>query len=299
MWKKSNVFLILLLVVNFGFSQNKKVADTIYVYEEVIVRDTIYIEKSLFKNPIDKVIVTPGQKGVKSQIILVQNNQKTTLTVDSLQIKKKKPFTDFRWESNSKFFVGVNYNSLFKEFGSKNQSVLGVGIFIKKTLFHPNFSIGTGLEILLSPTNLTVNDSISSSFLDGFFFTDTKNPKLFESLSTRGFQIQLPVQLYWKIQKFTPAIGVFVNRSSYSANFINYAGDIGTTNNETERFNAKSYYFGYLFELNYAIYKKWSISLTYAFGSTNTIEFTRNNDSFAVDKKITQRLFGTSILYRF
>lgn len=299
MWKRNNVFLLLLFMVNYCFSQSKKVADTIYVYEEVIVRDTIYIEKSSFKNRIDKVIVTPEQKGIKSQIVLIQNNLKTTLIVDSLEIKQKKHSTDYKWKSNSLLLLGVNQNSFFKEFGSNNQTVFGVGVFIKKSLFHPNFSIGTGLKLLLSPTHLTLNDSISSSFLDGFFFTNTKNPKLFESIATRGFQIQLPVQFYWKIQKFTPSIGVFANRSSYSANFINFTGDIGTTNNEIEKFNAKSYYFGYLFELNYAIYKKWSVSLNYSFGSANTIEFTRNNDSFAVNKKITQSLFGTSILYTF
>ena len=49
----------------FIFSQEKKV-DTIYVYEEIIVHDTVFIEKPLDKFKIDKIIVTKGKKGEKT-----------------------------------------------------------------------------------------------------------------------------------------------------------------------------------------------------------------------------------------
>ena len=146
-----NNYLFLLVFFNLiGFSQVKKVTDTIYVYETVIVHDTIFIEKPLDKISFDKIIVTPGKNGAKPQLTIIQNNKKTILAVDSLVIEPKEPkqksFSK-PWVFGAKLSVGLNSNSLVKEFNSASQTTFGLGVFIKKILFHKNFAIGTGFEI--------------------------------------------------------------------------------------------------------------------------------------------------------
>lgn len=100
MWK-TKISLLFLFFVNFMFSQNKKETDTIYVYEEVIIRDTIYIERPLNKLKIDKVVVTPEKKGKQPQITLIQNNKKTVIPVDSLKIQKNDKDFSSDWEFGS------------------------------------------------------------------------------------------------------------------------------------------------------------------------------------------------------
>ena len=61
MWKKNNFCFGLLMLFHFGFSQEKKV-DTVYVYEEIIIRDTVYIEKPLNKIKVNTLIVNEVKK---------------------------------------------------------------------------------------------------------------------------------------------------------------------------------------------------------------------------------------------
>lgn len=299
MWKKNNIYFVLLLVVNFSFSQEKKV-DTVYVYEEIIIRDTVYIEKPLEKIKIEKVLITSFKKGEKPQVTIFQNNKKTIIPVDTLVIEKKKKSLDAKWKFGSKLYLGLNSNTLLKEFDAKNQLNLGIGLFLKKTFFHPNFSIGTGFETFLTMNKSQIDNATSGSFLNGYYFTDDGNsPKLFESLVTKGFQFQIPVQFYWKIKKFTPSIGVFGAMNNYKSTFKGSSGSLPLTLDESQIFTAKMLYFGYLVQLEYAIYKQWSIGLNYSYANAKNIVFKRNEETFAIDKKLTQNTFGISFLYHF
>ena len=282
----------------FIFSQEKKV-DTIYVYEEIIVHDTVFIEKPLDKFKIDKIIVTKGKKGEKPQAILFQNNKKTIILIDSLEIvKTKKPFFS-RWQFGTKFYVGLNSNDLLKEFNVNNQLGLGVGLFVKKILFHPNFSVGTGFEIYVTLNTVKLDNANSDSFLNGFYFTDIGSPKLFESLTAKGFQFQLPLQFYWKIKKFTPSVGVFGNLTNYESTFLGSSGNLPLTLDENQTFDAKMFSVGYLFQIDYAVHKKWSVGLNFSYANAKNIVFRRKNETFAIDKNLRQNLFGTFLSYHF
>ena len=298
MWKKNNVYLLLLLTLNFCFAQEKK-ADTIYVYEEIIIRDTVYIEKPLNKIKIDKISISPIKKGFKPQITIFQNNIKTIIPVDSIKIEKKSASFSTNWRFGSRVYFGLNSNSLFKSFGSKNQQNMGLGIFVKKTLFHPSFSIGTGFETYFTLDSFQINNATSDSFLNGFYFTNDASPKLFESISSKGFQFQIPFQFYWKIKKFTPSVGVFGNITNYQSKFIGSSGSFPLTLDEKQTFTAKTFYIGYLFQLEYTLYKNWSIAFNYSYATGKNMVFKRNDETFAIDKKLTQNTFGGSFLYHF
>lgn len=281
------------------FSQNKKETDTIYVYEEVIIRDTVYIERPLNKLKIDKVVVTPEKKGKQSQITLIQNNKKTVIPIDSLKIQKNEKDFSSDWEFGSKLNVGLNTNTLLKELNAENQLIIGLGLFVKKTMFHKNFSIGTGFESYFTLNSTQLNNSNSDSFLNGYYFTEEGNPKLFNSMSSKGFQFQIPLQFYWKIKKFTPSIGVFGNLSSYKSKFISASGNLPLTFDQTQTYTAKTIYFGYLVQLEYTIHKNWSIGLNYSFANGNNIVFQRSSESFSIEKKMTQNSFGLNLIYHF
>ncbi len=292
---KDKICLLFFLFCFFGFSQEKKVPDTIYVYEEVIVHDTVFVEKPLDKIKIQKVIITPKNKEKKSQLTIIQPNKKTTIFVDSLVINKEK----FPWNFGAKLFVGFNSNSIFKEFNNKAQPSFGIGLFTKKTFFHPNFAIGIGFETSILMSNFTFQASQNDSSLNGFYFTKDRSPKLFNSITNKGFQFQTPLQVYWKFKKLSPSIGVFANISNYKSTFIGSSGSSPLSLDETQTYTAKAFYFGYLAQLEYQLTPVWSVALNYSFAKAEKLVFNSNNESFGVSRNMQQHSFGTSLLCRF
>jgi len=296
---KNKLFFILFWIGFLGFSQVKKEADTIYIYEEVIVYDTIYVEKPLAKLKFEKVIVSPAKRGIKPFLTVIQNNKKIVIPIDSLIIeKKRKPFPN-NWEFGIKLTSGLLSNSLFKEFDAPIQMNYGLGVFVKKTVFHPNLSLGIGVEFSVLNNTLQRQDSTATSFLNGYYFSENGSPKLFTDFKNTGFQVQIPLQLYWKVNKFTPSVGIIGTRSSYEATFLQSTGNLPLTLDEEKKFDGQTFYFGYLFQLEYAVIKNWSIGINYSYSQAEHLIFKSNNDSFAIDKRIRQNAFGVSVFYGF
>ena len=264
MLKKNNYFIWFLLLFHLGFSQEKKV-DTVYVYEEVIIRDTIFIEKPLAKLKVDKVILNKEIKGSKPSITLIQNKQKTIVSADTILIKRFKNNIFSNLDYSLKLNSGTTSVSLLKEFEIKNQPFLSFGLLVKKKLFNSNFSIGTGFETSFLLDVVKQTNTNSESDLLGYYFTNDGNPKLFESINTKGFQFQVPLLFFWKINKFTPSVGVFSIFSKYQAKFIGSSGNLPLRFDETQTFNANAIYFGYLAQLEYSLHKNWSIGVNYSF----------------------------------
>ena len=299
-----NKYLLLLFFFNLiGFSQAKKVTDTIYVYETVIVHDTIFIEKPLDKISFDKIIVTLGKNGAKPQLTIIQNNNKTILAVDTLVVEPKNPARKTfakPWVFGSKVSVGLNSNSLFQEFNSSLQSTIGFGLFVKKTIFHENFSIGTGFEAYFLNNTFNLDASTSNSSLNGYYFDENNSPKLFDSFTNKGFRYQVPIQIYWKMKKFAPSLGILGNICNYEATFIGSSGTLPLKLDETKTYSAKSFFFGYLAQIEYQFYKKWSVAAIYSFANAKNLLFkSGNNETFAIAKSISQNEINVVFLYQF
>ena len=145
----------------------------------------------------------------------------------------------------------------------------------------------------------TQNKTNSESDLLGYYFTNDGSPKLFESINTKGFQFQVPLLFFWKINKFTPSVGVFSIFSKYNAKFIGSSGNLPLRFDETQTFKANAIYFGYLAQLEYSLHKNWSIGVNYSFASAKKLVFRRDDESFAISKKQTQTTFGIGLRYTF
>jgi opacity protein-like surface antigen len=298
MWKKNNCFFWFLLLFQLGFSQEKKV-DTVYVYEEVIIRDTVFIEKPLAKIKIDKVILNKEIKGSKPSITIIQNKQKTVVSADTLIIKRFKNNIFSNLDYSLKLNGGLTSNSLLKEFEIKNQPFLNFGMFIRKRVFNSNFWIGTGFETSFLLDVGTQSKANSESDLSGYYFTNNGSPKLFESINAKGFQLQVPLLFFWEMNKFTPSVGIFSTYIKYQAKFTGSSGNLPLQFDETQTFNANAIYIGYLAQLEYSLNKNWSVGVNYSFASAKKSVFSRGEESFAVSKKQTQNTFGISLRYTF
>jgi hypothetical protein len=271
--------LILIFIFNFIFSQQK--VDTVYVYEEVIVHDTIYIEKSLDEININKAILTKGKEDQKLSIEVIQNGKKIKINLDTIIGINKKQIGDFSkkksWFFGGKLYLGLASNSLFKDLNAPNSIGFGLGIWTRKQVFNSNFSIGIGLDGLYWSSPFSFDASQNISTINGFYFVKDQ-PLLFKGIESKHFEVQIPLQFYYKYKKFMPSIGVFTSISNYKSEFIGSSGNLPLTLDETKSFGTNAIQFGYLAALQYEITKKIAIGLNFSSGSSKNLIFTNNNE---------------------
>lgn len=298
---RNKMLLLFLLFSTCLFSQEVK-TDTIYVYEEVIVHDTVYIEKPLVK--IDKAVFI-SQNKKKHQLKLSQNGVTINVPIDTLVlITNKKRLAIEKRKScffGAKVHLGAADNSLFKEMNAPLNMGFGVGIWTKKEVFHSNFSIGMGLDVLYWWSAFSVNAKERDGKLNGYYFTAQNEPKLFKSMDSNHFQLQIPVQLYYKINKFTPSIGGFVSTSSYKTQFLGSSGTLPLKFDENQTFRAAALQMGYLMELQYALSEHVSVGVQFSYGKTNNLVFTNTNakeESFKSNHVFTERKGVLQLVYK-
>lgn len=277
-----NKFLYLFSLFScFIFSQEKKV-DTIYVYEEVIVHDTVFVEKPLNQLKLDHVVFIKGEKNQKDKLKITQNGKKFQIQVDSTNIilpKIKLKEYIKRWYFGGKLLLGMANNSLFKELYAPTNIGTGLGIWIKKELFTPNLFVGIGFDGLYFTSPFTLDSSKNESALNGYYFTENNEPKLFQSIENKYFQLQIPIQFYYKIKKFTPSIGLFASVSNYKASFKGSSGSLPLSLDEAQIYKAKALQIGYLVELHYDLTKHISVGINFSSGKLDYLVFVNKNDN--------------------
>jgi hypothetical protein len=295
--------VLFLLFLNFMFGQQK--IDTIYVYEEVIVHDTVYIEKELNEIKIDKAILTKGKDDEKVNIEVMQNGKKLKIKLDTIIGIDKKQIGDFKknksWFFGGKFHFGSAENSFFKNLKSSNNIGIGLGIWTKKQLFDSNFSIGIGLDGFYWSSPFLFDASQNESVLNGYYFTDSKLPILFKGIDNKHFQVQIPLQFYYKFKRFSPSLGFFASISNYKSEFIVSSGKLPLSLDETQIFEAQALQMGYLAELQYEVTKHMSVALNFSSGKSKNLIFTNRSDKSQVLKannSFQENRFSLALIYR-
>lgn len=275
---RNKILILFLALGNLVFSQSKKI-DTVYVYEEIIIRDTIFIEKPFSK--IDKAVFI-SEENKKDKLELTQNGVVIQVPVDTLVLitdkKRIEKAKSKSWFFGGKFHFGMADNSLFKKMNAPINTGLGLGIWTQKNLFDSNFYVGIGLDAIYWMSPFSINAQQNDSELNGYYFTNKNEPKLFQSIENKHFQLQVPIQLYYKTGKFTPSIGWFISTSNYKAQFMGSSGELPLKFDQMQTFKAEALQIGYLMEMQYAISKHISIGIHFSSGKFNKLIFTNKDD---------------------
>ena len=297
---RSKILILCLVLGNYAFSQSKKV-DTVYVYEEIIIRDTIYIEKPFTK--IDKAVFI-SEENKKDKLELTQNGIKIEIPVDTLVLitdkKRVEKSKKQSWFFGGKFHFGLADNSLFEKMGASKNTGLGLGVWTQKKLFDSDFFFFFGLEATYWMNPFSSN-SQQDSELNGYYFTERNEPKLFQSIESKHFQLQIPIQLYYKIGKFTPSLGGFVSVSSYKTAFLGTSGTLPLRFDQTQTFKTEALQIGYLIELQYEISEHISAGIHLDFGTFNNMVFINKDDknqTFKIDNRFTETRGFLQLIYK-
>lgn len=296
-----NKFLFLfLLSLCSGFSQQKTV-DTIYVYEEVIIHDTIFVEKPLNQIKFDKTIFIKSETAEKDKLEVIQNGKKIQIEIDSTTIVLPKSVRNKCWFFGGKLHAGTASNSLFKQLNAPANIGVGLGIWVKKQISASNFFVGIGIDALYWMSPFSFDATQNDSPLNGYYFTQNNEPKLFQSIDSKHFQFQVPIQLYYKINRFITSIGAFAGVSNYKAIFLGSSGSLPLTFDETQVFKAEAFQIGFLSELQYELSEHISVGMNFSSGKAKNLVFTNKNDSgqsFTTQKTFTENRWLAQLTYR-
>ncbi len=296
---QNKAVLVCMLLINLVFSQVKKV-DTVYIYEERIIHDTVYVEKPLSKLNLQNVIFNKSESGKKDKLVLTQNGKKVEILIDSTNVVYSKTKKAKSWFFGGKFNLGLANNSLFKELNAPNTLGFGLGIWTKKRLFNSNFSVGIGLDGFYWSSSFSFDAKENNSALNGFYFTENQQPLLFKGIENNYFQFQIPIQFYCKIKKFVLSIGLFANVSNYKSQFLRSSRRQPISLDETKTFTAQAIQIGYLLGLNYEISNKISVGLNYSIGKAKNLVFINKNDQneqFKTQNSFSENRFMLEMIY--
>lgn len=296
---QNKFLLFLILFINYTFSQQK--VDTIYVYEEVIVHDTIYIEKPINQIKLENIIFKKGANDEKGIFEVTQNGKIIQILVDSTNIvlPKIKPKKSLFF--GAKFFLGLANNSLFQKFNENNSFGFGLGVWTQKKLFDSNFYLGVGIDGFYWNNAFSVDAATDNSTLNGYYFTDANQVFLFNSIGSKRFQVQIPIQIYYEFKKFKPSLGIFTSVSNYKSTFKSSSGKLPLSLDETQVFSAQALQIGYLVELQYEISKHISVGINFSSGKAKNLIFVNKGDfnqSFKTQNSFTENKFLLELVYR-
>jgi len=297
---RNKILILFLTLANLVFSQSKKI-DTVYVYEEIIIRDTIFIERPFSK--IDKAVFI-SEENKKDKLELTQNGVVIQIPVDTLVLITDKKRIDKAksksWFFGGKFHFGLADNSLFEKMGASKNTGLGLGIWTQKKLFDSDFSIGIGFDAFYWMSPFSTNAQQRDGELNGYYFIENNEPKLFHSIENKHFQLQIPIQLYYKIGKFTPSAGWFVSTSNYKTQFLGSSGALPLKFDQMQTFKTEALQIGYLIEMQYAISEHISVAIHFDSGKFNNLVFTNKdnrNQSFKVENNFTETRGFLQLIY--
>ena len=292
---RNKILMILLVFYSFVFSQKKKI-DTIYVIQEVIIHDTIYIEKSIDRQKIESAVLIKGDAGKKDYLQLIQNGKKLQIPIDSMKgitYTKKQS-----WTFGSKLHISMTKNSLSELVNTNLMYGGGIGFWVQKQLFGSRFSVNLGLDYLYFKSNNLI-DSSTENQLTGYYFTSDRQPLLFQNFDLNHYQLQIPLRLNYSIKKLTCSAGIFGAFSQYKTTFITTSGTQPTTFEDVQTSKTNLYQIGFCVGLDYEIYKKISFGLHYFNSSSQNIFVNNPNYTLKIDNTFKENQLNMVIGYRF
>lgn len=284
MFLKKILFLFSLIIINFSLAQRKKKIDTVYVYEKVIVHDTVYLEKPLQLKPGNLIIapLTISQKEIKN---IYEEN-----------IKKQKSGKKIKRKIFSTLQYGVEAGIGFKDsdwaaIASQKKQQFGenLGIWVSRNVFTPQLSLLLSANVFYWHSTFDLDANKEDTALNGFYFTQDQQPLLFQRFNNKHFEYVLQLKALYEWKKFRPFVGFSINKNTYKMQFLVPENAVL---NKLDDFKNDQVNFGFTLGLQYRIFSRFLIDLEYQNYKINN--FSLKNKSFDFDIFKTNNTFVES-----
>lgn len=285
------IFRTLIFIFTFlsiiNVSAQKRKTDTVFVYEKVIVYDTIYLEKAIKSKINDIQISLPVIQNqiVKNRIFKVK--KPTTLKKTFLQ----------SFQYGIEGGIGYKNSSWARELSQdKQQFGENLGIWISKSV-SPNLYLMLSANIYHWNSTFDLDANKEETYLDGFYFTQDSQPLLFQRFNNKHFEYTAQLKVVYEWRKFRPFVGFAMNKNSYKMQFLVPENKVL---NKLDDFKSNNINLGFSFGLQYRIFPKILITADYQQFSLNNISLKNSSfdfDIFKTNNTFAERKLNVGISY--
>lgn len=278
MFLKKLFFLFSIILLHFSQAQKKKV-DTVYVYEKVVVYDTIYLEKSIQSKLND--IALP-QFSILEKKINTENN-----IDNSIDQKKEKQLTT-RFQYGVELGIGLKNSNWAKELSSnKQQFGETLGAWFSKSIITPKLSLMLSANVYYWNSSFDLDANKEDTYLNGFYFTEDHQPLLFQKFNNKHFEYALQLKLFYEWKNIRPFVGFLVNKNIYKMQFLVPENNVL---NKLDDFKTTQNNYGFSFGVQYRLLKRFLLSLDYQQYQMKNVSL--KNSSFDFDIFKTSNTFA-------
>ncbi|MDQ0593229.1 hypothetical protein QFZ37_001598 [Chryseobacterium ginsenosidimutans] len=278
------LLVFLMITVNFSFAQKqrKKKVDTVYVYEKVVVHDTVYLMKPIKFKKND--LLFPELKIVETKF--VRNIYKEELEKQrAINRARKQKASTFQYGFEAG--IGIKNSSFTKGFTNKQQFGENLGIWLSKNIITPQLSLMISANIYHWNSTFNLDANKEDTYLNGFYFTQDHQPLLFQRFDNKHFEYALQLKLFYEWKNIRPFAGFLINKNVYKMQFLVPESNIL---NKLDDFKADQTNIGFSFGVQYRLFRKILLSLDYQQYQMKNISL--KNSSFDFDIFKTSNTFA-------
>lgn len=285
------ILLFSVIFTNSTFAQRKK-TDTIYVYEKVIVYDTIYLEKAIKLKPAHLLF---SSWEIQEKEIKELSNQITDKEQIEEQIKKLRTK---RFQYGIEAGIGLKKVSWAENLSEKNQQFgQNFGIWISKSIINPNFSLMLSANIYSWNSTFDLNANKEETYLDGFYFSKDNQPLLFQRFNNKHFEYILQLKAIYEWKNLRPFVCFLANKNNYKMQFLVPENNIL---NKLDDFKSNQVNFGFSLGLQYRLFNRFLIDVEYQHYKIKNLSLKNSSfdfDIFKTNNTFAERKISLGISY--
>lgn len=291
MFLRKIILLFSVIFITFAFAQRKK-TDTIYVYEKVIVYDTIYREKSINLKPADPMF---SSLKIQEREMKAINDQK----IDDLELEEKiKKLRTKSFQYGIQAGIGFKKVSWAETLSGKDQQFgQDLGIWLSKSIIDPKFSLMLSANIYYWNSSFDLDANKEETYLDGFYFSKDDQPLLFQRFNNKHLEYVLELKAIYEWKNLRPFVGFLTNKNSYKMQFLVPENNVL---NKLDDFKSNQINFGFSLGLQYRIFDRFLIDVEYQHYKIKDLSLKNSSfdfDIFKTNNTFAERKISLGISY--
>lgn len=284
------ILLFSVIFISSTFAQRKK-TDTVYVYEKVIVYDTIYLEKAIKLKPA-KLMLSSLEIQAKEIKSIQQNTNKEEIEEQLNKISVNK----FQYGIHAG--IGLKKASWAENISDKNQQFgQNLGIWISKSIIDPNFSLMLSANIYSWNSTFDLDANKEETYLNGFYFSKDNQPLLFQRFNNKHFEYILQLKAIYEWKNLRPFVGFLANKNNYKMQFLVPENNVL---NKLDNFKSNQVNFGFSLGLQYEIFSRFLIDTEYQHYRIKNLSLKNSSfdfDIFKTNNTFAERKISLGISY--
>lgn len=288
---KKIFFLFLILLMSIFHAQKRKKVDTVYLYENVVVYDTVYLLKPIPIKPNELLLLKPK---VEEKFVRNIYNEELEKQLTKKRIRKQR-YGIFEYGIEAGF--GIKNSGWTRAISTERvQFGENVNIWVSRNIFSPQVFMMLSAGIYHWNSSFDLDANKEDTYLNGFYFTEDHQPLLFQRFNNKHFEYAFQMKLVYEWKNIRPFAGVLVNRNTYKMQFLVPENNVL---NKLDDFKSKQTNIGFSFGIQYRLFRKLLLSLEYQQykmknislkNSTFDFDIFKTNNTFA-ERKVN---FGIS-----